>query len=310
MIAAVTRPAGLPFRSLIAATLLFLLAACSGGGSPGKFADVNDGPTGKPVPPVTLTSIEGLNSAKRQALGDALAAEAGKHDIGIVEGSLDNTGLSLAGNFRLTQDGAQATLSYRWQLTDKAGALVHTVEKDEVGLISAPGNPWSAVSPAMLQRVAAYTAKSMADRLAQLGYATIAEGRGQQAGDALATASIEPEAKPGAKAKAHAIKAVAVLPVTGFGGPELTTAMRKTLKKAGWPVLSAPRADAITIQGRVTGAAEDKVKLTWTVKTPDGRVLGTINQSNTVPASGWGDNARFAAQAAADGIYDLIDKLR
>ncbi len=114
------------------------------------------------------------------------------------------------------------------------------------------------------------------------------------------------------------IKAVAVLPVSGLGGAELTAAMRKILKDAGWPVLSAARADALSIQGRVVvdAAKNDQqlVHLVWVVSTPKGKVLGDIKQNNPVPAgsldSGWGENAGYASQAAAEGIFKLIEKFR
>jgi hypothetical protein len=93
------------------------------------------------------------------------------------------------------------------------------------------------------------------------------------------------------------IKAVAVLPVTGAGGSELTAAMRKVLKDAGWPVISSKRADALTLQGSAT---------------LDPAMNG--QQNNAVPAgsliSGWGENAGFATQAAATGIFKLIDGFR
>jgi hypothetical protein len=56
------------------------------------------------------------------------------------------------------------------------------------------------------------------------------------------------------------------------------------------------------------------VALAWTVKMPDGKTLGTVRQANKVPAGslavGFGENALFAAQAAAPGIYDLVKKYR
>ncbi len=90
--------------------------------------------------------------------------------------------------------------------------------------------------------------------------------------------------------------------------------MRQTLEKAGWPVLKAPRADALTISGKVRlekpQGASQQVALRWTVSTPDGRSLGDIKQANSVPAGsldqGWGDNAVPVAEAAATGIFDLI----
>jgi hypothetical protein len=117
------------------------------------------------------------------------------------------------------------------------------------------------------------------------------------------------------------IKAVAVLPVTGApgkGNDELTTAMRKTLKSAGWPVLQAPRKDALTIAGKVVlsppQGGTQQVALAWTVKSPDGKVLGTIKQANNVSAGSldqaWNDAALAAAEGGAIGIFDLIKKFR
>jgi hypothetical protein len=114
------------------------------------------------------------------------------------------------------------------------------------------------------------------------------------------------------------IKAVAVLPVTGVGGAELTAAMRKVLKDAGWPVISSKRADALTLQGSAALDAavngQQMVHLVWRVLTPKGKDLGDIKQNNAVPEgslnAGWGENAGFATQAAADGIFKLIDGFR
>jgi hypothetical protein len=121
--------------------------------------------------------------------------------------------------------------------------------------------------------------------------------------------------------KRKQISAVVVLPVIGApgtGNADLTKAMRRTLSEAGWPVLTRPRDNALTILGHVKlgpkQAKNQEVALAWTVKTPDGKTLGTVKQANMVPAGslegGFGDNALFAAQAAASGIYDLIKKYR
>jgi hypothetical protein len=94
--------------------------------------------------------------------------------------------------------------------------------------------------------------------------------------------------------------------------------MRKVLKDAGWPVLSAARADAINIQGRVVvdaaQAGQQPVHIAWVVTTPKGKSLGDVKQNNAVPAGsldqGFGDNAGYVVQAAADGIFKLIEKYR
>jgi hypothetical protein len=148
---------------------------------------------------------------------------------------------------------------------------------------------------------------------------SLAAVEAEPADDKVVAAVAEP-ATTDAKGRKQ-ITAVVVLPVSGApgtGNADLTTAMRQTLSDAGWPVLTSPREDALTILGHVKLGPEQaktqNVTLAWTVKTPDGRTLGTVKQANEVPSGslekGFGDNALFAAQAAAGGIYDLVKKYR
>jgi hypothetical protein len=118
-----------------------------------------------------------------------------------------------------------------------------------------------------------------------------------------------------------AIKSVAVPAVqgaTGSGNADLTEAMRQVLREAGWPVVNAPAPDALTIRGKVNtspaNGATQNVKLEWIISTPDGKRLGDIAQANDVQIGsldkGWGENARFATEAAAEGIFKLIQGYR
>jgi hypothetical protein len=124
-----------------------------------------------------------------------------------------------------------------------------------------------------------------------------------------------------AKPKGKQIRAVAVPKVRGApgkGNSELTIAMRNVLKKAGWPVRSTPSDDTLTIRGVVKvgkgSKGQQDVVLAWKLVDPNGNVLGTIKQANKVPEgsinSGFGPNAKYAAQAAASGIFDLIEKVK
>ena len=117
------------------------------------------------------------------------------------------------------------------------------------------------------------------------------------------------------------IRSVAVTGVSGSpgkGNQDLALAMRRTLEEAGWPVEAQSAAHAIDVSGEVTlgpkGSGTQRVLLTWTVKLPDGEVLGTIKQANDIePGSldqGWGDTAYLAAQAASEGIFELVNKVR
>ncbi len=131
----------------------------------------------------------------------------------------------------------------------------------------------------------------------------------------------KPESPKPAKKGAITIKAVAVVAVSGVSpkaNAELTQAMRKVLREAGWPVLPAPRNDALTIRGTVVldaaQATMQNVHIHWLVTEPKGKTLGDVAQNNQVPAhsldGAWGQTADFAAQAAADGIFKLIARYR
>jgi hypothetical protein len=148
-------------------------------------------------------------------------------------------------------------------------------------------------------------------------------GAAKQVVEQQPIAELKPEPSTPNKSKPvdTVINAVAVLNVVGAkgkGNAQLTAAMRKVLQDAGWPVLVAARADAITIQGSVVVDAaqggQQPVHIAWFVITPKGKSLGDVKQNNAVPAGsldqGFGENAGFVAQAAADGIFKLIEKYR
>jgi hypothetical protein len=145
----------------------------------------------------------------------------------------------------------------------------------------------------------------------------------------LATARPAPDAKTDlgdmatfADASASGgIDKVALLGVTGSpgrGNDELYLAMRKALRDAGWPVVKNPGKTTLSISGRVAlttpKSGVQQVKLAWAVTLPTGKVLGTVRQANDVPAGslnkGWGQTAGYAAEAAAEGIFNLVEQVR
>ncbi|MFW6076996.1 MAG: hypothetical protein ACOC71_04530 [Hyphomicrobiales bacterium] len=122
-------------------------------------------------------------------------------------------------------------------------------------------------------------------------------------------------------AEDDAIQGVAIIGVKGAGttgNGELAGALTRVLTDAGWPVHKEPRGNSLMIDGDVIlGQPKDEaqtVTLRWTVTAPDGQVMGAVEQANDVPAgsldNGWGKAADDAALAAAQGIFDLVDKLR
>lgn len=376
------------WRHIIAlAAMVFVVLAVSGcgaGTTPFAKNDSDTGPKGKPVPPIAIKEAAGLPANQLAALTDALVASAAKRDMAIVEGAIDGNTLLLAGNFQARPEPGSVVVVYNWMLSNSGGQVLHTIAAEEATNIAPGPDPWAAVTPAVLQRIAAFTAENLSSRLSQLGYATQVGGlpppldsfqlagagadkemdyetlhgpgavppgpimaAAETAQAAAAPDSRQPPADdtgPAQQKTAEAapipepvpaqkpppakkektgpvIKAVAVLPVTGApgkGNDELTSAMRTTLKSAGWPVIQAPRKDALTIAGTVElsppNGATQKVALAWTVKSPDGKVLGTVKQANDVSAGSldraWNDAAVAAAEGGAIGIFDLIKKFR
>ena len=61
-------------------------------------------------------------------------------------------------------------------------------------------------------------------------------------------------------------------------------------------------------------ARQERVKLVWTLVAADGRDVGTLVQENPVQRGRlrkrWGDVATFAAEAAADGIWQVLQQIR
>ncbi|MBM3519502.1 MAG: hypothetical protein FJX63_01810 [Alphaproteobacteria bacterium] len=344
------RAGGRPYAVLgpvLALILALALAACA---TTTKIADTSTGnPAGKTPPPVVLHDVSGIPKASLKTFAELLGASAGQRDIGIVEGDFAAGTYVLTGRFEATRQASAVTVTFALELQDDLGAAIETITGEEQAGPAAGKDPWKAVTPDVLQRIADRAAAAMASRLSQLGFATrvtslvlppahtfIAAGPGAEkeldletlygpgAVEPVTTASMEPAppaAAKGAEKGRVEIKAVAVPRVKGLpgsGNAELTEAMRWALKAAGWPVVNASRPDALTVQGLVVvgppeGGAQ-RVSLRWTVTTPKGAVLGDVKQANTVPAGsldqGLGGNAEAVAQAAAGGIFDIVKAYR
>lgn len=150
-------------------TALILLAACSA--SPNKpFAksSLGDGGSGRLPPTIAIVAMSGVPPDRAGVLADALAEEAGKRDVAIVQGNFSD-GYQLAGNFQAVFEGGGVRVIYTWALTGNTGGELHRINGQE--LVAAPNaDPWAGVSDIILKRMASVTAESLSTRLAQLGF--------------------------------------------------------------------------------------------------------------------------------------------
>ncbi len=209
------------------------------------------------------------------------------------------------------------TVASRQQAQDRLRAAGVTSLGELMGETDDTVDPATATTTAKTSRGSTKTS-----RLA--GPSTPAPDREQ-----LATAQPAPDVKAdlastaslAGKSSGGGINAVALVGVTGSpgrGNDELYLAMRKVLQQAGWPVVKVPSKTTLAISGRVALAQPmsgvQQVKLDWAVTLPSGEVLGTVRQANDVPAGslnkGWGKTAGYAAEAAAEGIFNLVEQAR
>jgi hypothetical protein len=124
--------------------------------------------------------------------------------------------------------------------------------------------------------------------------------------DAGLTAVADPLARQG-------VFLTGVTGAPGDGDTALAKALRQALKDSPFGSVDA-NAAAHFVRGTVTAApledGRQRITIRWQVTDTDGREVGEANQENIVPAGRldrrWGGVAVLAAQAAADGIAEIV----
>jgi hypothetical protein len=160
-------------RGVLMLLVVAVLAACAGSSSEGpsnfgKSGLSGGGSKGKIPPPIALIAMNGVPSSRAGVLADALAEAAGARDIAIVQGNFSD-GYQMSGVFEPVNEGGGVRLIYRWTVTGNAGAVLHTINGQEL-VPNAGADPWSGVDDTVIRRIASITAENLATKLAQLGF--------------------------------------------------------------------------------------------------------------------------------------------
>ena len=103
----------------------------------------------------------------------------------------------------------------------------------------------------------------------------------------------------------------------GDGSRALALALDVALRAKGAKIakdhVSAPWRVDCKVSVVPIDARQERVRLVWTLVTADGRDVGTLVQENPVPRGRlrkkWGDVATYAAEAAADGIWQVLQQI-
>jgi hypothetical protein len=231
----------------------------------------------------------------------------------------------------LEKKGQKAKISYIWDVTDSSGKGVHRVSGEETAKGGQGTDPWSAVTPPVIDAIATKTVSSLASWLPAHSGAAVASAGSGLVQTAAATQPGLPSAQPAAIAAAPA---AAPAPVTGSigrvgavkarvpivtgapgdGSSSLRSAIQRELAKNGVALGDTPSPQTYTVEGKVAlGAGADgkqPITIDWSVSDPNGKKLGTVSQKNEVPQGSldgaWGKTADAAAAAAAQGILKLL----
>jgi hypothetical protein len=104
----------------------------------------------------------------------------------------------------------------------------------------------------------------------------------------------------------------------GDGNRALALALEGALRERGAKIERGQgsglwRVDCVVTVARLS-ATEDRVKLVWKLVAADGKEAGTLVQENPVERGRlgrkWGPIAAFAAEAAADGMWQVLQQIR
>lgn len=279
------------------------------------------------LPPLTGTSVAVLPVADlppplalavAEALADGLAAAEVPARVtpeGGLPGEHRLLGQVLAVEPHAESDTLRLAISLELRDSDGNPVMVQTVE-DRL-----PGALWTS-QPQDADAVAAMAGRLVAPAVAALAAAERAlvpvpsgepEGLAQDGG---------PGTPPPPPAALAALPAVAVM--TGDGAPGggsndavLASAMRSVLRDVGVPQMPADSASASVAAAvaltPVPTEDQDRIRVVWTVRTPDGAEIGTIAQENLLPRGyaeqHWPDLAYLIAGAAVDGVVPLLRRL-
>lgn len=343
-------------RGTIAAlAILFAggLAACSGNG--GNLLTGSNSPLTTntalkaPAPTsrgqVAIAPVIGAPDAIGKQIVAQVGTELGKNSIGVGAAGGQPVDYTLRGYIVAARESAGTKVSYIWDVTNPTGARVHRITGEEVVKGAGAGDPWSSVSPQLVQVIAAKTGQQLGAWMPQKAKPAgasvpvasaplkapaakstqIATATNTAAGSTVARSGIN-QAKVPAGTSATTTSSIprpavvtALVPevvgAPGDGARSLASALRNELLRNGIKP-TPPGLPAYRVEGRVkmgqSQNGQQPIKIDWVVKDPKGANLGTVSQENKIPAGSlngqWGATANAAATAATQGILKLLPK--
>jgi hypothetical protein len=319
-------------RLAFAALATFLAAgvsACSTNsdllGGSGTDTQVLSQQTVQPAPApsrITIAPVIGAPEAVGKQLTAQLTQDLEQKSIPVAKAPTDRADFTLRGYIVAAREKAGTKVSYIWDVTDPTGKRVNRITGEELASQTDSRDPWSAVTPAVMQSITSKTATALGGWVQSQEAVASANPAAQQVqtaalpGSAAQAAPMPPPAATASIGREGAVSAIvpSVTGAPGDGSVSLTSALQQELSRGGVALADRQSANTYRIEGKVKlGPAQDgkqPIQIDWLVKDPHGKQLGTVSQKNEIPQGSldgsWGKVADAAAAAAAQGILKLL----
>ena len=319
-------------RLAFAALATFLAAgvsACSSNndllGSAGTDTQVLSQQSVQPAPApsrIAIAPVIGAPEAVGKQLTAQLTQDLEQKSVPVAKAPTDRADFTLRGYIVAAREKAGTKVSYIWDVTDPTGKRVNRITGEELAGKTDSRDPWTAVTPAVMQSITSKTAVALGSWVQSQEAVASSNPASQQVHTAALPASAArptPVAAPAATAsigREGAISALvpSVTGAPGDGSVSLTSALQQELSRGGIALSDRQTANTYRIEGKVkVGASKDgkqPIQIDWHVKDPQGKQLGTVSQKNEIPQGSldgsWGKVADAAAAAAAQGILKLL----
>lgn len=272
---------------------------------------------------IAIAPVIGAPEAAGNQLTSQLSQALGQKSISIAQSPADRADFTLRGYIVAAKEKTGTKISYIWDVTDATGKRVHRITGEELAGQTDSRDPWTAVTPDVMQSITNKTATAIGTWM-QSNAAVANAGPASQPvrtaaappNSGAAAAATAPPAATASIASSGPVSATVprITGAPGDGSISLTRALQRELSRNGIALSDAPTGNTYRVEGRVNlGPGQNgkqPIQIDWHVKDPQGKQLGTVSQKNEIPEGSlngaWGKVADAAASAAAQGILKLL----
>ncbi|MGQ0672919.1 MAG: hypothetical protein ACT4N2_08595 [Hyphomicrobium sp.] len=294
-----------------------------------------------------VAAVIGPSEPVARQLETQVQAALVRQNITVAKSPTDKAEYTLRGYLVSAREKSGTKISHVWDVTDPTGKRVNRITSEEL-VAGAPGkDPWSAVTPQLVDQIANKTAGSLAAWLPTqpavqplpassvpiagspgvpvtpvaaypTGPAPVAAAPAPVTAPQVAT-GLPPAAAVGggptttASITREAVMVPSVAGAPGDGSVSLTSAIQRELSKGGVALTDKPAGPTYKVEGKVVvGQGKDgkqPISIDWDVKDPKGKKLGTVSQKNEIPQGSVDGAWGKTADAAAAAAAQGIIKL-